>query len=135
MCFGLKNASKTFQRLMDMVLRGAEKYANSHQDYITSTSDTWSEHIMHIRDVLQRLRDANLVANASKTQFARAETKVPSAIVGNGVIIPDHEKVSAIVDLKAPTTKRQARVFLGVANYYKKIIPNLSMRAFLLTEL
>ena len=52
MCIGLKNASKTFQRLMDKVLRGAEKYANSHQDDIIITSDTWSEHIMHIRYVL-----------------------------------------------------------------------------------
>ena len=50
---GSKNASKTFQRLMDKVLRGAKKYANSHQDDIIITSDTWSEHIMHIRDVLQ----------------------------------------------------------------------------------
>ena len=55
---------------------------------------------------MQRLRDANLVANASKIQFARAETKVLGVIVGNGVIRPDHEKVSAIVDFKAPTTKR-----------------------------
>ena len=90
---------------------------------------------MHIRDVLQRLRDANLVANASKTQFAKAKTMVLGVIVGNGVIRPDHEKVSDIVDFKAPTTKRQARAFLGVINYYKKFIPNLSTRAFLLTEL
>ena len=74
---------------MDKVLRGAEKYANLHQDDIIITSDTWSEHIMHIRDVLQRLRDVNLVANASKTQFARAETKVLSVIVGNVVIRPE----------------------------------------------
>ena len=56
-------------------------------------------------------------------------------IVGNGVIRPDHEKVSAIVDFKAPTTKRQVRTFLGVVNYYNKCMPNLSTRAFLLTEL
>ena len=104
---------------MDKVLRGAEKYANSHQDDIMIISDTWSDHIVHIRDGLQRLCDVNLVANASKTQFARAETKLLGLIVGNGVIRPDHEKVSAIVDFKAPTTKRQASAFLGVVNYYK----------------
>ena len=91
-----KKASKTFQRLMDKVLRGAEKYANSHQDDIIITSDTRSDHIIHIRDVLQRLRDANLVASASKTQFATAETKVLGVIVGSGVIRPDHEKVLLI---------------------------------------
>ena len=55
--------------------------ANSQQDDIIITSDTWSDHIMHIRDVLQRLRDAKVVAIASKTQFARAETKVLGVIV------------------------------------------------------
>ena len=92
-------------------------------------------HGLHIRDILQRLRDANLVVNASKTQLARAETKVLGVIVENGVIRPDHEKVSAIVDFKAPTTKRQARAFLVVVNYYKIFTPNLSIRSFLLTEL
>ena len=35
-----KNAGKTFQRLMDNMLQGAEKYANLHQDDIIITSDT-----------------------------------------------------------------------------------------------
>ena len=93
------------------MLRGAEKYANSHQDDIIITRGTWSDHIMHIGDILQRLRDANLVANASKTQFARAETKVLGMVVGNGVISADPERVSAIADFKAPTSKRQTRSF------------------------
>ena len=120
---------------MDKVLHDAEKYANSHQDNIIITSDTWPDHIMHIGDVVSHLRDANLVANASKTQFARVETKVLGVIVGKSVIRPDYEKVSAIVDFKAPTTKRKARAFLGVVNFYKKCIPNLFTRAFLLTDL
>ena len=84
---------------------------------------------------MQRLRDSNLVANASKTQFARAKTKVLDLIVRNGVIRSDQEKVSAIVDFKAPTTKRPVRAFMGVVNYHKKFISNLSSSEFLLTEL
>ena len=39
-------------------------YANTHQDDIIITSDSFEEHLMHIRDVLERLRLTNLTARA-----------------------------------------------------------------------
>ena len=80
----LKNSSKTFQALMSQVLWGAGMYANTHQDDIIITSDSFEDHLSHIRDVLERLRLANLTARASKTQFAREETKCLGFVVGNG---------------------------------------------------
>ena len=71
----LKNGSKTFQALMNKVMWGAGVYANTHQDDTIITSDSFEEHLSHIRDVLERLRVANLAARASKTQFAREEIK------------------------------------------------------------
>ena len=72
---GLKNSSKTFQALMNNVLWGAGAYAYTHQDDIIITSDSWDEHLSHIRDVLERLRSTNLTTRASKMQFARTEMK------------------------------------------------------------
>ena len=63
---GFKNSSKTFQALMNKVLWGAGVYANTHQDDIIITSDSFEEHLSHIRDVLERLRLTNLTARASK---------------------------------------------------------------------
>ena len=72
---GLKKiSSKIFQALMNKVLWGAGMYANTHQDDIIITSHSFEEHLTHIRDVLGRLRVANLTARASKTQFAREAT-------------------------------------------------------------
>ena len=50
---GLKNSSKTFQALMNKVLWGAGMYVNTHQDDIIITSDSFEEHLSHIRDVLE----------------------------------------------------------------------------------
>ena len=74
-CQGLKSSCKTFQALMNKVLWGAGVYANMHQDDIIITSDSFEEHLSHIRDVLERMRLANLTARASKPHFAREEMK------------------------------------------------------------
>ena len=56
-------------------------YVNTHQDDIIITSDSFEEHLSHIRDVLERLRLANLTTRASKTQFAREETEYLGFVV------------------------------------------------------
>ena len=61
-----KNSSKTLQTLMSKVLWGAGMYANTHQYDIIITSDSFEDHMSHIRDVLERLRLANLTARTSK---------------------------------------------------------------------
>ena len=110
---GFKNNSKTFQALMSKVLWGAGVYANTHQDEIIITSDSFEEHLSHIRDVLERLRLANLTARASKTQFARKETKCLGFVVGNGKIAPDLDKVKFIKNFRFWTSKKSVLAFFG----------------------
>ena len=110
---GFENSSKTFQALMNKVLWGAGAYANTHQDDIFITSDSWDEHLGHNRDVLQRLRLANLTARASKTQFAREETKCLGFVVGNGKSVPDLQKVKAIENFPVCTSNKSVLTFFG----------------------
>ena len=115
---GLKNSSKTCQALMNKVLWGAGVYANTHQDDNIITSDSWDEHLSHIRDVLEMLRLANLMTRASNMQFAREETKCLGAVKGNGKIAPDLLKVKSIINFPVCTSKRSVLAFLGVMGYY-----------------
>ena len=107
----LKSSSKTFQALMNKVLLGAGVYANTHQDDIIITSDSFEEHPSQIRDILERLRLANLTARASKTQFAREETKCLGFVVGNCKIAPDLDKVKAIENFLVCTSKKSILAF------------------------
>ena len=118
----LKNSSKTFQALMNKVLWGAGVYASTHQDDIIITNDSFEEHLSHIRDVLERLRVANLTARASKMQFAREETKCLGFVVGNGKIAPDLGKVKAIENFPVCTSKKSVLAFLRVTGYYRRHI-------------
>ena len=81
---------------MSKVLWGAGMYANTHQDDIIITNDSFEEHLSHIRDVLERFRLANLTLRASKIQFTREETKSLGFVVGNGKIAPELGKIKAI---------------------------------------
>ena len=135
MPFGAKNASKTFQRLMDHVLRGAEKYATSHVDDITIFSKTWDEHLMHIRDVLARLKAAGLIANPTKCVFARKSMKCLGHVLENGMIKPDPDKVKCITEFPTPRTKKNVKSFLGIVNYYRSHIDGAAAIAKPLTDL
>ena len=80
-------------------------YANTHQDDIVITSDSFKE---HLRVVLERLRFANLTARAPKTQFAGGETKCLGFVVGNGNIALDLDKVKAIENVPVCTSRNQS---------------------------
>ena len=45
-----------------MVDKHLEDFANGYIDGITVFSKMWNEHLTHLRRVLQRLREANLIA-------------------------------------------------------------------------
>jgi len=62
----LKAAPSTCQRLMDFVLGWTDKYAGTLTDDTMVFSKTFEEHLVHVRDILQRLRMAGLTANSKK---------------------------------------------------------------------
>ena len=59
MPFVLTNAPATFQRLMDKLFTGWN-FVFIHLDDILIASKSFSEHITHITQVLQRLQEAGL---------------------------------------------------------------------------
>ena len=135
MPFGLKGAPATFQRLMDGVLEGAWEYAGAYLDDVVIFSATWEEHLVHVRDVFQRIKDAGLTINPAKCSLAKSQVEYLGFIIGSGVVRPQVGKVSALTDTPVPKTKSQVRSFLGMVGWYRRFIPNCSSRAAVLTEL
>ncbi len=133
--FGLQNSSSTFQRLMDKVLSGCEGYARAYIDDICIKSNTWQEHLIHITEVLTRLKQANLTVKPVKCTFGQQEVCYLGHIIGNGKISPKLDKVQAINEWPIPITKKHVRAFLGLSGYYRKFIPNFSEIAHPLTAL
>ena len=126
MPFGLKGAPSTFQRMMDTLLAPCHQFAGAYIDDITVHSNSWMEHLDHLREVLQLLREANLTAKPKKCSLAMFECEYLGHRVGGGKIRLDKAKVSAITDFKHPRTKKDIRSFLGLAGYYRRFLPHFA---------
>lgn len=133
--FGLHGAPATFQRLMDQVLHDCSDFAAAYLDDIVIHSNTWEEHVEHLRTVLDHLHSAGLTVNPSKCVFAAAETEYLGHVIGKGVIRPQVSKIEAMESSPLPQTRKQLRSFLGMAGFYRRFIPQFSNRAALLTDL
>ena len=134
MPFGLSGAPATFQRLMDQVIRGLP-FANAYLDDLVIFSNTWEEHLAHLRRVLERLMAANLTIKMKKCQFGMQECTYLGHTIGNGTTRPEQKKVETIVNYPVPKTKSAVRTYLGLTGYYQKFIPNYASVAKPLTDL
>ena len=134
--FGLKTAPSTYQRLMAHILSGyTGKFCHCFIDDIIVFSNTFEDHLEHLRLVLLRLKNAGIKLKPSKCVLAKEKVQYLGHTISPGEIRPDPENVSKIRDLDAPTTVKQVRTLLGMASYYRCFVRDFSKRARLLTEL
>ena len=134
MPFGMKNSSATFQRLVNSLisnLAGCKAYINDAIIY----SEEWERHLQTIRNFFDRLSEAKLTVNLTKSDFCQANSTFLGHMVGQGKVKPVEAKVEAISDFPVPSGKRQLKRFLGMAGYYRKFCNNFSVIAEPLTNL
>jgi len=135
MPFGLRNAPATFQRLVQKVLRGLDELTATYLDDILIFSNTWHEHVCHIKEVLKRIKQARLTIKTSKCDFATAEVEYLGHTIGLGKVAPRNAKVLALQEFQRQTSKKQLQSFLGLAGYYRKFLPHFVHIADCLTNM
>ena len=97
MPFGLSNAPSTFQALMNYVLKPfLRRCILVFFDDILIYSSSWTEHLRHLRAVLDALRAHRLHLKRSKCAFATSAVHyLGHVITGEGVAM-DTAKVAAV---------------------------------------
>ena len=120
MPFGLTNAPTTFQTFVNNLFREfLNKFIIIYLDDIVIYSNTYEEHIQHLRQVLEILRQNQLYANPRKCVFAKQEVEFCGHIVGNGIVKVMKNKIQSIVEWPQPKNVHEVRQFLGLAGYYQ----------------
>ena len=128
--FGLKNAPATFQRLMETVLAGLNRrVCLDYLNDIIVTGETFTEHLVNLRLVLSRLRDAGLRLKPRTCYFAMKEVEYLRYRVSENGISVDPAKVRAVNDFPRLQDLKHVRSFLGLASYYRRFIPEFSKLA------
>ena len=124
MPFGLRNALASFQWMMDTVLDDIQDFSGAYKDDIIIFSQTWEDHVAHIKCVLVRLRKAGLTVKPAKCQLGSASLTFLGHTVGRGKVSkPDH-RVETIRNHVRLVTKKNVQSFLGTTGYYREFIPN-----------
>ncbi|KAK8923672.1 hypothetical protein KSP39_PZI019345 [Platanthera zijinensis] len=136
MSFGLTNAPSVFMDLMNRVFREyLDRFVVVFIDDILVYSKSEAEHKVHLRTVLQVLRENQLYAKFSKCEFWLEKVAFLGHVISGDGVAVDPTKVEAIRDWPVLRTVAEVRSFLGLAGYYRRFVENFSRIALPLTSL
>ena len=104
--------------------------SNNYVDDIIvgSTGDTEEElisnHERDLRAVLEKLKEAHLVADPRKAQLFVQDVEFCGHVLREGQRFPAPGKLKALEKWELSTTLRELRGFLGFCNYYEEYVPS-----------
>ena len=136
MPFGLTNVPATFQRLMSQLFSGKEwEFVSVYLDDVLIASRDIKEHVEHVKKVLLKVSEAGLRLKPSKCVFAADEIEYLGHTLTAEGVKPNSEKIESVKSFPRPSTVKEVKGFLGLANFYRRHIPDMATISRPLTAL
>jgi hypothetical protein len=127
MTFGLKNASVTYQRAMNLIFHDLLRIIlEVYIDDVIVKSDSMDGHFANLRLALERMCRYGLKINLLKCALGVSSAKFLGFIIHEHDIEIDPTKIESINKLQPPQCKNDIQKFLGKVNYLRRFISNLS---------
>lgn len=136
MPYGVIGGPGTFQGIMNDILGPLlRRCVVVFIDDILIYSNTYEEHIYHIKQVLEILQHHQFFVKLSKCFFAQQELRYLGHVISASGVSTDPRKVQIIENWPTPTSVKELRSFLGMAEYYRKFVKNFGLISKPLTNL
>ena len=133
---GLSNSAPFFQKLADKLLQGLKPInILGYLDDIICASNGFEETLGKLRILFERFRQHNLTLSPKKCQFMKTEIHYLGHMLSKSGIKPAPSNIDTINNFPVPNTMRRLRRFVGMANFFRKFIPNFSSIVAPLTDL
>ncbi|KAE9346821.1 hypothetical protein PF008_g8105 [Phytophthora fragariae] len=126
--FGLCNAVPAFERLMETVLVDLKwRVCLVYLDDCVIFSKDFPSHLIRVRQVLTRFRQAGFKLKMKKCHWGRSQVAFLGHIVTPTGILPNPEKVKAVMNVQRPCDVHGIRSFLGLTSYFRRYIPGYAL--------
>ncbi|KAK3517471.1 hypothetical protein QTP70_012450 [Hemibagrus guttatus] len=136
MPYGLSNTPSVFQSFMnEMFWDMLHRFVVVYIDDIFIYSPNLSDHVDHVKQVLNRLRHYHLYLKLEKCEFHQSTTQFLGYVISPEGIQMDCAKVKAIKSWPQPSTMKDLQRFLGFVNFYCLFISGYSDLTAPLTSL
>jgi hypothetical protein len=131
MPYGISCASEIFQRKIHQELEGLDGIACIADDIlIFGCGDTLdqakSDHDVKLTALLERCRMKNIKLNKDKLRLNRDSVPYMGHILTQSGIKIDNSKLSAVINMPAPTDRQGVMRLLGMATYLARWVPGFS---------
>ena len=123
--FGVSTAPSIFQAVMDQILKGIDGVVCYLDDILISSKDMES-HLNTVKQVLNRLKEHEILVKQTKCEFGVREVEYLGHKVSEAGLQCTNEKIEAIQNAPKPQNVSELRTYLGMVTYYQKFIPNLA---------
>ena len=134
MPFGLTNAPAVFQRLIEKVLIGLNpeqgpNFMKDYFDYVNVFSPTLTDHLHHLRQVFDCIREGGLKLKPTKCRFVAPEVKYLGHVLTPNGLKTNPATVSAVREFPVPTNLKEVRQFLWLCSFYRRFINGFAVIA------
>jgi hypothetical protein len=85
------------------------------------------DHFGHLRKVLTQCKKIGISLNPSKSIFGVTKGKLLGHIFFYLGISIDPERIVAILNLPAPTSKKEVQAFMGIINFVPRFVPDFAL--------
>jgi hypothetical protein len=84
------------------------------------------EHALRLEKVLRRFDEANLQLHPGKCVFAQRRVQYLGFVLSEDGISASPDKVKAVRENPVPKNVRDVRAFLGLASFYRRLVPDFA---------
>lgn len=133
---GFKNSPSIFQQAMQYIFGDLiDKACIIYIDDILVFGATKKEHNENFNLVKNVIDKYGLQENKEKRIFCKNEVCFLGYNIGNNKISPKEERAQGIINFKKPESRKEVQRLLGLVNYDRQFVKNLSEVTMCLTEL
>ena len=132
--YGISAAPGIFQRTMDNLLQGIPMCCVYLDDILVS-GKTVSEHNANLKLVLDRLQSHGLRLREKKCTFMEQSVEYLGHKLDSEGVHPTGKKFAGVQNAVPPKNVIELRSYLGILNYYRQFLKNLSTELAPLYEL